>query len=77
MKWIKTFEAFNFDFDLYKEISYLEFRELCRRKIINPTQEKLEEIYQKYLCKICHLECIPFVLFCFVAFVIDYCAVFR
>ena len=46
MKWIKTFEAFNFDFDLYKEISYLEFRELCRREIINPTQEKLEEIYQ-------------------------------
>lgn len=46
MKFIKTFEAFNFDFDLYKEISYLEFRELCRREIIKPTQEKLEEIYQ-------------------------------
>ena len=46
MKFIKTFETFNFDFDLYKEISYLEFRELCRREIIKPTQEKLEEIYQ-------------------------------
>lgn len=46
MKWIKTFEAFNFDFDLYKELNYLEYRELSKREIIKPTEDKLEEIYQ-------------------------------
>lgn len=46
MKWIKTFETFNFDFDLYKELNYLEYRELSKREIIKPTEDKLEEIYQ-------------------------------
>ena len=46
MKWIKTFESFNFDFDLYKELNYLEYRELSKREIIKPTEDKLEEIYQ-------------------------------
>ena len=46
MKWIKTFETFNFTFDLYKELNYLEYRELSKREIVKPTQTKLEEIYQ-------------------------------
>jgi hypothetical protein len=46
MKWIKTFETFNFDFDLYTELNYLQYRELSKRKIIEPTEDKLEEIYQ-------------------------------
>lgn len=46
MKWIKTFETFTFDFDLYKEISYLEFRELANREIIKPTNDKLIEIHE-------------------------------
>ena len=46
MKWIKTFETFKFDFDLYKELNYIEYRELSKREIIKPTEDKLEEIYQ-------------------------------
>ena len=45
MKWIKTFEEFDFNFDLYKKISFGDFRELVNnRKRMEPTESKLHEI---------------------------------